>query len=102
MPGVPGATVVTTLVCYLHFAHEAAGAAGTRHSPRPHFGREIHAQIGRIASRGRGIAPDVIASQRVGAKRRPMTGAAKQSMDAEKEWIGSSRSLSSGGDSASV
>jgi hypothetical protein len=29
--------VVTTLVCYLHFAHEAAGAAGTRHSPRPLF-----------------------------------------------------------------
>ena len=27
--------MVTTLVCYLHFAHEAAGAAGTRHSPRP-------------------------------------------------------------------
>src|ERR1700720_2830538 len=35
MPGDPGATVVTTLVCYLHTAHEAAGATGTRHSPRP-------------------------------------------------------------------
>src|ERR1700732_3955927 len=35
MPGVPGATVVTTLVCYQHTAHEAAGATGTRHSPRP-------------------------------------------------------------------
>ena len=35
----PGATVVTTLVCYQHTAHEAAGATGTRHSPRPRFSR---------------------------------------------------------------
>ena len=35
--GCPGATVVTTLVCYQHTAHEAAGATGTRHSPRPLF-----------------------------------------------------------------
>ena len=35
MPGDSGATVVTTLVCYQHTAHEAAGATGTRHSPRP-------------------------------------------------------------------
>jgi hypothetical protein len=33
------------------FAHEAAGAAGTRHSPRPLLGREINAQPGRIAPR---------------------------------------------------
>src|SRR6195256_4639449 len=33
--GCSGELVVTTLVCYLHFAHEAAGATGTRHSPRP-------------------------------------------------------------------
>src|ERR1700688_3704962 len=33
--GCSGATVVTTLVCYQHTAHEAAGATGTRHSPRP-------------------------------------------------------------------
>jgi hypothetical protein len=38
MPGDPGATVVTTLVCFLHFAREAAGATGTRHSPRPLLG----------------------------------------------------------------
>jgi hypothetical protein len=38
----------------------------------------------------------VIASQRVGAKRRPMTGSAKQSRAANKDWIASSRSLSSG------
>src|SRR6266852_517779 len=42
--GCSGATVVTTLVCYQYTAHEAAGAAGTRHSPRPH-GRTDHAQL---------------------------------------------------------
>src|SRR6202030_1419684 len=38
--GCSGATVVTTLVCYQHTAHEAAGALGTRHSPRPRFSGE--------------------------------------------------------------
>jgi hypothetical protein len=38
----------------------------------------------------------VIASQRVGAERRPMTGSAKQSRAAKKDWIASSRSLPSG------
>src|SRR5258708_34690693 len=33
-------------------APEAAGATGTRHSPRPLRGREINAQLGRIAPRG--------------------------------------------------
>jgi hypothetical protein len=33
-------------------AHEAAGAAGTRRSPRPLRGRKINANLGRIASRG--------------------------------------------------
>src|ERR1700724_2404897 len=41
MPGDPGATVVTTLVCYQHTAHEAAGATGTRHSPRPLLGDDF-------------------------------------------------------------
>src|SRR3984885_1250377 len=35
MPGDPGATVVTNSCALLHFAHEAAGATGTRHSPLP-------------------------------------------------------------------
>src|SRR6202022_2191324 len=39
MPGESGVTVVTTLVCYLHFAREAAGASGTRHSLRPLFSK---------------------------------------------------------------
>jgi hypothetical protein len=35
----------------------------------------------------------VIASQRVGAERRPMTGSAKQSSATGKDWIASSASL---------
>src|SRR5438046_8448956 len=35
MPGVSGVTVVTTLVCFFHFAREAAGASRARHSLRP-------------------------------------------------------------------
>jgi hypothetical protein len=37
MPGDPGATVVNTRVLSTN-AHEAAGATGTRHSPRPQRG----------------------------------------------------------------
>src|SRR6202022_142482 len=55
MPGDSGATVVTTLVCYLHFAREAAGAAGTRHSPRPLLGERINVQLGRIVPRDGGL-----------------------------------------------
>ena len=35
MPGWAGVPVVTMLVCLYFFAHEAAGAAGIRHSLRP-------------------------------------------------------------------
>jgi hypothetical protein len=35
MPGESGVTVVTTLVCFLLFTHEAAGASSARHSLRP-------------------------------------------------------------------
>jgi hypothetical protein len=44
-------------VCYLHFAHEAAGATGTRLSLRPLiFEAKEHAQLGRIAPRdGEGV-----------------------------------------------
>ena len=42
--------MVTTLVCYLHFAHEAAGAAGTRHSPRPLMGEKFMHNSGAISA----------------------------------------------------
>jgi hypothetical protein len=46
--GNAGGPVVTMLVCFFTFAREAAGALGTRHSPRPLFsGRKIPAQLGR-------------------------------------------------------
>ena len=35
MPGCTGVTVVTMLVCFSHFAREAAGASRARHSLRP-------------------------------------------------------------------
>jgi hypothetical protein len=45
-------------------AREAAGAVGTRHSPRPLLGRKINARLGRIASRGANVCLEltVIAS----------------------------------------
>jgi len=53
MPGDPGATVVTNARAF-YTPRAAAGATGTRHSPRPLFsGRRIHAQLGRNAPRDR-------------------------------------------------
>jgi hypothetical protein len=53
MPGDSGVLVVTRVRSTTIIAHETAGAAGTRHSPRPHWGREIHVQLGRSAPRDR-------------------------------------------------
>jgi hypothetical protein len=51
----PGEPVANTLVCTTHFAHEAAGAAGTRRFLRPLFSEGIaHANLGRVAPRERG------------------------------------------------
>jgi hypothetical protein len=51
MPGDSGATAVNTRVHFPHLcAHEAVGALGIRHSPRP-FGAEVLQQLGRIARR---------------------------------------------------
>jgi hypothetical protein len=55
MPGVPVYSLLLVCVLPIQSAHEAAGAAGTRHSPRPPWGREINAQLGRIVSRGREV-----------------------------------------------
>jgi hypothetical protein len=49
MSGETDVTVVTTLVCFLHFAHEAAGASSARHSLRPldSEGRTFPAKLAR-------------------------------------------------------
>ena len=52
MPGDSGVLVVTRVRSTTTSAHEAAGAAGTRHSPRPPLGRKINARLGRTAPRG--------------------------------------------------
>jgi hypothetical protein len=52
MPGDPGATVVTNARAF-YTTRAAAGATGTRHSPRP-LGRRNPAQLGRLVPRERG------------------------------------------------
>jgi hypothetical protein len=55
MPGDSGATVVTN-ACVYYSTHAAAGASGTRHSPRPPFqGGRFLQQLGRIARRECGV-----------------------------------------------
>jgi len=51
MPGETGATVVTLLVCFFTFAHEAAGALVRPAFPTPSFGRTIHHHSGAFAPR---------------------------------------------------
>jgi hypothetical protein len=63
MPGVPVYSLLLVCVLPLQSAHEAAGAAGTRHSPRPLLGRRIHANLGRIAPRDRGFVSAIAASR---------------------------------------
>src|SRR3981081_1006858 len=53
MPGVPVYSLLLVCVLPIQTAHEAAGATGTRHSPRPQGGESFHARPGRIAPRGR-------------------------------------------------
>src|ERR1700688_5291668 len=55
MPGVPVYSLLLVCLLPLQHAHEPAGAAGTRHSPRPPWGREINANLGRIAPREREV-----------------------------------------------
>jgi hypothetical protein len=53
MPGVSGVTVVTTLVCFVFIAREAAGASFARHSLRPLiFGADVFGIAGRNLRRG--------------------------------------------------
>src|SRR5260370_33277551 len=55
MSGVSGVTVVTALVCFLHFAREAAGALAARHSLRPLIseGGTLRTKLARNARRDR-------------------------------------------------
>jgi hypothetical protein len=53
MPGDAGVLVVTRVRSTNQNAHETAGAAGIRHSPRPHLGGGFKQRLGRFASRGR-------------------------------------------------
>ena len=51
--GDSGVLVYSCAFLPMQSAHEAAGAAGTRHSPRPLRGRKIDANLGRTAPRDR-------------------------------------------------
>jgi len=55
MPGVSGVTVVTTLVCFVFIAREAAGALNARHSLRPLIseGRTLMARLAQNMRRDR-------------------------------------------------
>ena len=57
MPGWPGATVVTTLVWFLFFPREAAGAMGARHSPRPLWAKDRWTTRARSRRGGCGCVP---------------------------------------------
>jgi hypothetical protein len=52
MPGDSGVLVYSSAF-YYSSAHEAAGAAGTRRSPRPPWAEAYMQSLGRFASRGR-------------------------------------------------
>jgi hypothetical protein len=60
MPGVPVYSLLLVCVLPIQSAHETAGAAGTRHSPRPSDGRKIYAQLGRIAPRDREVVSGIV------------------------------------------
>jgi hypothetical protein len=64
MPGDSGVLIVTRVRSITTIAHEAAGAAGTRHSPRPPRGRKINANLGRFALRDREAMSGVATSLR--------------------------------------
>src|SRR5258705_11908313 len=63
---------VTTLVCFVYFAREAAGALATRLSLRPLLieARTVLANLGRLAPRECGVVSEIGATSLRGAKRR--------------------------------
>src|ERR1700730_129142 len=60
MPGDSGVLVVTRVRSTTTIAHEAAGATGTRHSPRPPWGRKINARLGRFAPRDLNVRLEIV------------------------------------------
>src|SRR5260370_6395018 len=88
MPGVPVYSLLLVCVLPLPSAREAAGAAGTRHSPRPQGGERFYAQLGRIAPRDRGVVSGVRATSLRAKRSNPFFLYVAR-------WI-ASRSLSSG------
>jgi hypothetical protein len=58
MPGVSGVTVVTTLVCFF-ISHTRLRAQRAPGVPCALVGREIFAQLGRIAPRDRGGVSEI-------------------------------------------
>src|ERR1700738_1051688 len=80
MPGVPGEPVVTTLVCFVFFAREAAGASSARYSLRPLFfmGRKfIHAPGASPRGNAEGCFALVTSSKAVGWARRHVRRSSK-------------------------
>jgi hypothetical protein len=63
MPGDSGGPVVTMLVCFIYFAREAAGALGTRHSPRPLLGEGFMHDSGASRRGNAKLFPAVIARE---------------------------------------
>src|SRR5712664_813757 len=62
MPGDSGVLVVTRVRSITTSAHEAAGATGTRRSPRPLWAEGFMQGLGRMASRGReGVSANDVA-----------------------------------------
>src|SRR5713101_3475800 len=88
MPGVPVYSLLLVCVLPIQSAHETAGAAGTRHSPRPPWGRKINANLGRIAPRGREVVSRIGATSLRAKRSNPFFLYVAR-------WI-ASRSLSSG------
>jgi len=68
MPGDPGATVVTNARAF-YTTRAAAGAAGTRHSPRPLLGERFMHNSGASRRENAEMCLAVIASQRVARMR---------------------------------
>src|SRR5229473_7014102 len=72
MPCVPVYSLLLVCVLPIQSAHETAGAAGTRHSPRPHWGERFAARLGRVASRGANVCLELTVIASSDATRQPI------------------------------